>query len=189
VTEYMELPSAPGPGGATGGSSGLGSHARRTRRPVTTTWLVVGGLTLVGAIPACSSSPSAPVSGSASSTAPSTPTSASIQQASSAEVAACEADAKLLEVALEAYMAQKGAFPSPPSPWSAATYDTNFDPLTAGGGGGGPYLPKPPSDKFYVIEYDSSGHVWIAPPGSYSATYDVGQSFDANPNICLAAVG
>jgi len=85
-------------------------------------------------------------------------------------------------------MAQKGAFPSPPSPWSAETYDANFDPLT-GAGGGGPYLPNPPSSKFYVIEYDSSGHVWIAPPGSYGATFDVGQSFDANPNICLAAVG
>jgi len=103
-------------------------------------------------------------------------------------VANCEADAKVLEVALQAYMAQKGAFPSPPSPWSAATYSANFQPLTSAAGGDGPYMAKPPSTASYVIEYDSSGHVWVAPPGSYGATYNAGQSFDGNPNICLAAV-
>ena len=85
-------------------------------------------------------------------------------------------------------MAQKGAFPTPPSPWSAATYATNFGPLLSASGGG-PYIPNPPGNRFYVIEYDSSGHVWVAPPGSYGATYNPGQSFDADPNICLAAVG
>ena len=85
-------------------------------------------------------------------------------------------------------MAQKGSFPTPPSPWSASTYDANFDPLTSAAGGG-PYMPAPPPNQFFVIEYDSSGHVWVAPPRSYQATYNAGQSFDANPNICLAAVG
>jgi len=134
---------------------------------------------LVVLVPACSS-PSAPVS---------TPTpSVSVRQASAAEVAACESDAKTLEVGLQAYMVQKGAFPSPQSPWSAASYAANFEPLTSAAGGG-PYLPNAPSTRFYVIEYDSTGHVWIAPPGSYGATYNPGQSFDANPNICVAAVG
>ena len=61
-------------------------------------------------------------------------------------------------------MVQKGSFPSP-APWSAAAYAANFAPLTAAGGGG-PYLSKPPDTRFYVIEYDSSGHVWVAPPGT-----------------------
>ncbi len=109
-----------------------------------------------------------------------------IPEGSAAEVAACQADAQALETALQAYMAEKGSFPSP-APWSAATYGANFGALTAAGGGG-PYLPRPPATKFYVIEYDSAGHVWIAPPGSYGATYNPGQSFDANPDVCLAAV-
>ena len=33
-------------------------------------------------------------------------------------------------------MAEKGAYPSPPSPWSAATYVANYGPLTSSGGGG-----------------------------------------------------
>ena len=145
MTEDMELPPTPGTRVAMGERGRLGSSRGGTRRPRATLWLKVGGLALVAAVPACSSSPSTPASESTSSTASSTPTSASIQQASSAEVAACESDAKLLEVALEAYMAEKGTFPSPPSPWSAAAYDANFDPLTASGGGG-PCLPGPPSD-------------------------------------------
>ena len=119
-------------------------------------------------------------------TSTSTTSSVTIPEGSAAEVAACQADAQTLEAPLEAYMVQKGSFPSP-APWSAATYVANFGPLTAAGGGG-PYLPRPPDTKFYVIEYDSSGHVWVAPPGSYGATYNPGQSFDASTDVCLAAV-
>ena len=100
-------------------------------------------------------------------------------------VAACEADAKSLEVALEAYMAQNGSFPTPPSPWSAATYDGNFAPLISPAHGVS-YLSSPPATTNYVIEYDASGHVWVAPPGSYGA-YNPGQDFDRQPNICFAA--
>jgi len=117
----------------------------------------------------------------------STPTSVSIQQASEAEVAACESDAKDVEIALAAFQAQKGAYPSPPAPWSAATYADNYSPLTSGAGGG-PYLQTQPRSATYVVEYDSSGHVWVAPPGAYDA-YNRGQDFDANPDVCQAAVG
>ena len=48
---------------------------------------------------------------------------------------------------------------------------------------------RPPATTQYVIEYDAAGHVWVAPPGAYEAGYNPGQSFDADPNICLAAVG
>ena len=157
----------------------------RKRHPRAAAGLVIGVLILLVAVPACSS----PSTSTSTSTSHPTTTSStiSIQQASSAEVAACEADAKSLEVALEAYMVQKGAFPSPPSPWSASTYATNFAPLLSAAGGG-PYMASPPASKFYVVEYDSSGHVWVAPPGSYGAAYNPGQGFDANPNVCLAAV-
>ena len=101
---------------------------------------------------------------------------------SAAEVAACQADAKTLEVALEAYMAERGSLPSP-APWSAATYAANFEALTAAG------LPaEPPDTKSYVIEFDSSGHVWVAPPGSYGATFNPAQSIDTSTDVCLAAV-
>ncbi len=154
--------------------------------------LALGAVTLLVTIPACSST-STPTAASTSTTVATTtstsaPAPVTFQQGSSAEVAACESDAKVLEVALQAYMAQKGAYPSPPSPWSAATYAANFTPLTSAAGGDGPYMPRAPSTTSYVIEYDSSGHVWVAPPGSYGATYNPGQSFDANPNICLTAV-
>jgi hypothetical protein len=119
-------------------------------------------------------------------TAVATPTSVAIQQASEAQVAACQADAKVVETALAAYQAEKGAYPSP-APWSAATYAANYAALTAVGGGG-PYLNAPPRSTTYIVEYDSSGHVWVTPPGAYD-TYDAGQDFDANPDVCQAAIG
>jgi hypothetical protein len=117
-----------------------------------------------------------------------TPTSVAIQQASAAQVAACESDAKVVEVALAAYQAQKGAYPSPSAPWSAATYAGNYAPLTSAVSGG-PYLDgRDLSTAHFVVEYDASGHVWVAPPGAYDA-YNHGQDIDANPDVCLAAVG
>ena len=160
-------------------------HALRT------TGIVIGAIAILATIPACSS-PSTPaaVSTSTSTSRPtvtSTTSSISFQQGSAAEVATCQADAQTLEVALEAYMAEKGAYPSP-APWSAATYAANYAPLTSGTSGGH-LLSTPPGTKYYVIEFDSSGHVWVAPPGVYGATYNAGQDFSAHPSICLAAVG
>jgi hypothetical protein len=54
--------------------------------------------------------------------------------------------------------------------------------------GGGPFLKGPPGTKYYVIEYDSAGHIWIAPPEAYGP-YNKGQDFVADPDICDAAVG
>lgn len=161
---------------------------RVRRRPPTAAGLIIGVVAILATIPACSSSSTPTATSHPASTSTPTSSSVTLQQASGAEVAACESDAKVLETALVAYMAEMGTFPTPPSPWSAATYAANFAPLTSDADGG-PYMHTPPSSKDYVIEYDSSGHVWIAPPGTYSATYIEGQDFDANPNICLAAVG
>jgi hypothetical protein len=84
-------------------------------------------------------------------------------------------------------MAENGAYPSPPAPWSAATYAGNYQTLTAASNGG-PYLASPPATRFYVIEYDSDGHIWIAPPEAYGP-YNKGQDYDLVPDICDAAVG
>ena len=124
---------------------------------------------------------------SSSSTTPST-TAATLPDQNPAELAACVADSQSLQTALAAYpLAEHGSYPSPPAPWTAATYAGNYSPLTAASDGG-PFLRNAPGTKFYVIEYDAAGHVWVAPPGVYGG-YNKGQDFAAEPDICDAAVG
>jgi hypothetical protein len=166
---------------------------RTSSQRITTAGLLIGAVALLAFVPACSSSSTpAAVSTSTSSTTTSTsptPTTSSVTlpEQNPAELAACVADAQTLSEALAAYMAEKGAYPSPPTPWSAATYVENYQPLTAASAGAA-FLKSPPGTKYYVIEYDSAGHIWIAPPGNYSP-YDKGQDFAADPNVCDAAVG
>ncbi len=166
------------------------SKATSTRRVRRHVGLAVGAIGLLAVIPACSSRPidgtlSSPTSTSTSAVVP-TSSSVTVPNGSAAAVASCEADAKVVDVALQAYMARKGSYPTPPSPWSAATYTANYEPLTSASDGG-PYMSTPPRTISYVIEYDSAGHIWVAPPGSYGV-YNRGQDFDANPDICDAAV-
>jgi hypothetical protein len=153
-----------------------------TRRRATT-GLLTGAVALLLIVPACSSS-STPATLSTTTT---TTSAVVLPNQGAAEIAACTADAKTLEVALGAYMAEKGAYPSPPSPWSAASYVANYAPLTAGGNGG-PFMANAPPTTSYVIEYDSAGHIWVAPPGSYGS-YDKGQDFDAGRDVCDPAIG
>jgi hypothetical protein len=155
-------------------------------------WLILAGcaLAVLVVVPACSSSPAPDNVASTTSTAVATTTSApsvTLPDQSPATLAACAADAQSVETALIAFMAEHGAYPSPPGPWTAATYAANYGPLTAPSGGG-PFLHLAPGTRSYVIEYDAAGHVWIAPPGQYPATYNSGQDFGLNPNVCLAAV-
>ncbi len=147
-------------------------------------WLLAGAALLV--VPACSSS-SVPAAAPPSTTTSTAPSSATLPQQNPAEIAACTADAKGLEIALATYDALHGAYPSPPASWSAATYAANFQPLTASGGGG-PFMAAAPKTTFYVISYDSAGHVWVAPPGAYGP-YNKGQDISLRPDICDAAVG
>ena len=183
---WMEVPLEGG--GGSGAATSAATRAGSSRR-----WFVIGLLVLVVAIGLAAGLVYATSSSSnrAHSTSPPVPSTSSstsspvtVPHQTQAAVASCEADAKSLEVALEAYMAQSGSFPAPPSPWSAAAYSSNFAPLT-GSGHGGPYLHSPPATTHYVIEYDASGHVWVAPPGSYGV-YDPGQDFDKQPNACFA---
>jgi hypothetical protein len=161
-------------------------------RPLVRLSVLAGILVALPCLSACSAqttSSSTPTTTTPTTAAvPPTTTAVTVQQGSAAEVSACGADAKSLEVALQAYMAVQGAYPAPPSAWSAASYDGNFAPLTSSQSGIGPFLPRAPATTSYVIEYDAAGHVWVAPPGSYGASYNPGQSFDTNPGICLAAV-
>lgn len=190
-TAWVEVPA-----GAGFPASAPGSHHRR-RWMILTAGVVAGGVLAVVLALATTGSTHRSNSTSPATTATAAPAAASSTTTSSvplpqvpqaAALAACNADASSLEVALTTYQAQQGEFPTPPAPWSAATYGSNFSPLTSASGGG-PYLREPPSATSYVIEYDSSGHVWIAPPGSYGDAYDPGQAFDGNPDVCLAAIG
>ena len=165
---------------------------RTSSHRITTAGLLIGSVALLALLSACSSS-STPAAVSAStsaststSTSTSTTSSVTLPEQNPAELATCVADAQTLAEALDAYMTEKGAYPSPPAPWSAATYVGNYQPLTAASAGG-TFLKSPPGTKYYVIEYDSAGHVWVAPPGVYGS-YDKGQDFAADPDICDAAV-
>jgi hypothetical protein len=152
--------------------------------------LLIGALALLAFVPACSSSSTPATSATSTSTSSSTTSTTSsvvLPEQDPAELATCVSDAQTLSEALDAYMAAHGAYPSPPAAWSAATYAANYQPLTAASGGG-PFLPSPPATRFYVIEYDSAGHIWIAPPGAYGP-YNKGQDFALDPNVCDPAVG
>jgi hypothetical protein len=158
-------------------TSSHGTHS------IATAALLIGAIALLAFVPACSSS-SMPAT-SASSTSTSSPV--TVPEQNPAELAACAADSQSVETALAAYMAEHGTYPTPPAPWSAATYASNFAPLTAASDGG-PFLKSAPDAKFYVVAYDDAGHVWVAPPGSFGP-YNKGQDFALQPNICEAAVG
>jgi hypothetical protein len=112
----------------------------------------------------------------------------SIDSASSSQpLAQCQADTKTVEVAIDAYHAQKGSYPEPPAAWSALTYTSNYAPLNSGTDGG-PYLSEPPTTNDYVVEYDSTGNVWVAPPNAFEPEAQPNQDVSANPDACDAAV-
>jgi hypothetical protein len=121
---------------------------------------------------------------SATSNAQSTTTTvaSALGPAAAAEVAACRSDVLDVQTALAAYQASNGSYPTPPAAWTAASYPTNFAPLT-NAPAPGPFLKMPPGDNHYVILWDSSGHIWVEPPGTFSRTYDAANDF-TNPSTC-----
>jgi hypothetical protein len=94
-----------------------------------------------------------------------------------AQIASCRADSRSVAVALQAYDAVNGAFPTPPASWSAASYAANYAPLTTADKGGS-FMRVAPSTTHYVVEYDSSGNVWVEPPGQYDAAYNPAHGVD-----------
>jgi hypothetical protein len=99
-----------------------------------------------------------------------------------AVVAACRSDVMDVQTALAAYQATNGRYPTPPADWTVASYATNFSPLT-GAPPPGPFLKMPPGDTHYVILWDSSGRIWVEPPGSFFPTYDATND-GTNPSVC-----
>jgi hypothetical protein len=99
-----------------------------------------------------------------------------------AAVASCQSDVTVLETALAAYQATNGSYPTPPAAWSAASYPTNFAPLT-NAPPPGPFLKMPPADNQYVVMWDSSGDIWVEPPGIFTPTYDATNA-GTNPSTC-----
>lgn len=81
----------------------------------------------------------------------------------------CVEDFYSLRAALGAYKAHFGSFPAVADRWSAATYQRNFGPLLAHRGGG-PFLGSAPDPAHYVVEFDSSGNVWVEPAGVYDTS-------------------
>jgi hypothetical protein len=101
---------------------------------------------------------------------------------SAAAVAACRADVTALSTALAAYQATNGSYPTPPADWTAATYATNFAPLTDATPPG-PFLRAPLGDTKYVILWDRTGRIWVEPPGTFTPTYDPAND-GTNPSTC-----
>jgi hypothetical protein len=113
----------------------------------------------------------------------STTTTASVSgTGAAAEVAACRSDVSDLQTALAAYQASNGSYPTPPAIWTAASYPTNFGPLT-NAVPPGPFLKMPPGDNHYVILWDSSGRIWVEAPGTFTPTYDAAND-GANSSTC-----
>jgi hypothetical protein len=123
--------------------------------------------------------------GSSSSSTTSTTSGATFGQGEAAVIAACQSDWDTVETALQAFDAETGGYPTPPSPWSAATYASNYQPLTASSHGG-PFLPSAPLTVHYVVEYDAAGDIWVNPPGQYDATYSPER--DASSDACYTAL-
>jgi hypothetical protein len=99
----------------------------------------------------------------------------------------CQGDIRSVAVAVDAYHAQNGSFPEPPAAWTAGTYASNYAPLTSETAGG-PYLHVPPATAGYVIEYDSLGNVWVAPPGNFESSMQPDQTLAGNDDGCQLAI-
>ena len=102
----------------------------------------------------------------------------------SVSVPQCQADFKVLEVALEAYDAENDVYPMPPTQWNASTYSQNFAPLQKSKNGG-PFIDQAFDTTHYVLEYDSSGNIWIEPPGQYDTSYNPAHG---SLNACASVV-
>jgi prepilin-type N-terminal cleavage/methylation domain-containing protein len=100
-----------------------------------------------------------------------------------ATVASCKADAKSVEVAIEAYKASHT-----PSAYPAANAWTS---LLGTDASGGPWLKAQPGTTHYNIGWDTSGHVIVGAGGTggvpaYTAG-TTGNNIDENQNACSVA--
>jgi prepilin-type N-terminal cleavage/methylation domain-containing protein len=110
---------------------------------------------------------------------------------SNSAAAACKADAKSVEVALEAYKAQNnGSYPThPSSPTDTASLSSGWGALlNSGTNNGAPFLRAEPGTSHYLIWWDDSGNVYAAASGSTYPGTTAGMNFDSsNGDACKAA--
>jgi general secretion pathway protein G len=103
---------------------------------------------------------------------------------SNSAAAACKADAKSVEVALEAYKAQNNnAYP--PAPGSQTAGDSGWAALLSSGSAGAPFLRAIPGTKHYQIWWDTNGSLYVtgAAPAAYPPASGTGtDNFDLTPN-------
>lgn len=107
--------------------------------------------------------------------------------AQASQIAQCQANVKIVDVAIEAYHAETGSLPLPSAPWSEGSYTSNYALLTTGSQGD-TFLATAPTTSHYVVEYDSAGDVWVAPANTFELSYDAAQDPGVNANACAAAV-
>jgi prepilin-type N-terminal cleavage/methylation domain-containing protein len=99
---------------------------------------------------------------------------------SNSAAAACKADAKSVEVALESYKAQNNNT-YPPQPASVSTADAGWAALLGTGNSGAPFLRAIPGTSHYEIWWDTSGSVFIGGAGAaYPLTPGTANNFDLN---------
>jgi prepilin-type N-terminal cleavage/methylation domain-containing protein len=100
---------------------------------------------------------------------------------SNSAAAACKADAKSVEVALESYKAQNNnTYPSAPT--AVVTSDPGWAALLGTANNGSPYLRAIPGTSHYQIWWNASGSVFIAgaSPAAYPPTPSATNNFDLN---------
>jgi prepilin-type N-terminal cleavage/methylation domain-containing protein len=100
---------------------------------------------------------------------------------SNSAAAACKADAKSVEVALESYKAQNnGSYPTPPSsPADTAVSTSGWGALlNSGTNNGAPFLRAEPGTSHYQIWWDASGNVYAAGSGAAYPAVSTNMNFD-----------
>jgi type II secretion system protein G len=89
----------------------------------------------------------------------------------------CNADAKSVETALEAYKAQIGSYPANLNVLTSGPTNTTVNGVAESVG---PWLKELPATNNYTISADASGNVSVAAPGAGGVTYQ------NSPNPCNA---
>ncbi|HUA94962.1 MAG TPA: prepilin-type N-terminal cleavage/methylation domain-containing protein [Acidimicrobiales bacterium] len=96
-----------------------------------------------------------------------------------AVAASCNADAKSVETAMEAYKAQTGQYPSSISALTVSTQiSVNGVSETVG-----PWLKTVPGSSHYQISIDTSGDVFLLKPNANWATGN-SDNYDDTPGVC-----
>jgi type II secretion system protein G len=80
----------------------------------------------------------------------------------------CNADAKSMQTALEAYKAQIGSYPANDNVLTQGPTQTTVNGVSESVG---PWLKDLPSSNNYVISVDGNGNVSVAPPGGVATSY------------------